>query len=136
MKSQIFSSRLKSFTRQSKSKRKKPFFRLFLMLSGFAVLLSLVLLFSWASKPANTANQPLPLQNSAINPDDNRLYTINESENRVQPFDEVVAQVLPEEGFQSKISLSDSIVKLVEKGLLTLQSLKLFIEAATGCRLN
>jgi len=63
---------------------------------------------------------------SLINPADlprrqagNRLYEANQVQTSNNPlYDELVAKVLPEKGFQSKIYLADSILKLVEKGVI------------------
>ncbi|TSC56886.1 MAG: Uncharacterized protein Greene071421_396 [Parcubacteria group bacterium Greene0714_21] len=49
---------------------------------------------------------------------DNRLNSASFSETGNKLFDEVVAKVLPEKGFQSKIRLSDSVMKLVENGVI------------------
>ncbi|MBI2103754.1 hypothetical protein HYT59_01985 [Candidatus Woesebacteria bacterium] len=61
-------------------------------------------------------------KNTLVNPTDNRLYEAS----RVQAgnnliYDEVVAKVLPEAGFQSEIYLGDSIVKLVANGVIDRQ---------------
>lgn len=56
--------------------------------------------------------------NQIINPGDNRLISANIAGTGDQIFDETVAKVLPEDGFQSKIALGDSIVKLVENGVI------------------
>lgn len=53
-----------------------------------------------------------------LNPDDNRLYGANVSSKNNPLFDEVVAKVLPEQGFQSRIALRDSAVKLVKAGVI------------------
>ena len=49
---------------------------------------------------------------------DNKLNSANFSETGNKLFDAVVAKVLPEKGFQSKIQLSDSVMKLVENGVI------------------
>ena len=53
-----------------------------------------------------------------INPNDNQLNTADTSKSGYKTYDKVVAKVLPEKGFQSKIFLGDSIVKLVEKEVI------------------
>lgn len=54
-----------------------------------------------------------------INPGDNQLYDANQTPTGNNPtYDEVVAKVLPEEGFQSQIYLGDSVVKLVRNGVI------------------
>lgn len=49
-----------------------------------------------------------------INADENKLFSSNIPKTGNELVDEVVAEVLPEKGFQSKIYLGDSVVKLVE----------------------
>lgn len=56
--------------------------------------------------------------NQIINPEDNRLFSANLPQTGDELFDEVVEDVLPENGFQSKIVFGDSIVKLVENGVI------------------
>ncbi|MBI2097313.1 MAG: hypothetical protein HYT46_00010 [Candidatus Vogelbacteria bacterium] len=57
-------------------------------------------------------------QNGIVNPNDNTLYNANTSQTGNKLIDEVIAKVLPEQGFQSKIVLSDSMVKLVQNGVI------------------
>lgn len=57
-------------------------------------------------------------QSRIINPDDNALYDANVSSSGNPLFDEVAAKVLPEKGFQSKIALDDSVIKLVQNGVI------------------
>lgn len=54
-------------------------------------------------------NRLLLLRNTATN---------NATNTNTKIYDEVVAQVIPEKGFQSKIVLGDSVVKLVENGAI------------------
>ncbi|MDO8621511.1 MAG: hypothetical protein Q7R31_04515 [Candidatus Levybacteria bacterium] len=56
-----------------------------------------------------------------LNPNDNKLNTTNTTSSSNKIYDEVVAKVLPEQGFQSKISLKDSILKLVDNGVIDRQ---------------
>lgn len=56
--------------------------------------------------------------NGLLNPNDNRLYSLNTSLTGNALLHEVTAKVLPEKGFQSKIALRDSVVKLVENGVI------------------
>ena len=58
------------------------------------------------------------LSQGIVNPNDNTLYNANVSETENKLIDEVTAKVLPEKGFISKIALSDSVVKLVENGVI------------------
>jgi hypothetical protein len=71
------------------------------------------------------------LSQGIVNPNDNTLYNADipgipkhpvkagatgQAGNKL--LDEVIAQVLPERGFQSKIALGDSVVKLVQNGVI------------------
>jgi hypothetical protein len=69
------------------------------------------------------------LSQGIVNPNDNTLYNADISgtpkQNKLATgqagnklIDEVTAQVLPEKGFQSKIALGDSVVKLVQNGVI------------------
>lgn len=53
-----------------------------------------------------------------VNPGDNQLNDANIPKTGYVLYDTAVAKVLPVKGFQSKIILRDSIVKLVEKGAI------------------
>jgi len=53
-----------------------------------------------------------------VNPNDNALYNANVSETGNKLIDEVTAKVLPEYGFQSKIALGDSVVKLTQNNVI------------------
>lgn len=55
---------------------------------------------------------------SLLNSDSNKLNNSDISETGNKLFDEVTAKVLPEKGFQSKIRLGDSVLKLVENGVI------------------
>lgn len=57
-------------------------------------------------------------QNNILNPNDNTLYNADVSGTGNQLIDEVTAKVLPEKGFQSKVVLGDSIVKLAQNGVI------------------
>ena len=56
--------------------------------------------------------------NRILNSGDNKLNNLVASDAGSKLFDEVTAKVLPEKGFQSKIRLGDSVVKLVENGVI------------------
>ena len=56
--------------------------------------------------------------NRILNSADNKLNNLVASDAGSKLFDEVTAKVLPEKGFQSKIRLGDSVVKLVENGVI------------------
>lgn len=60
-------------------------------------------------------------ENTIINPNDNSLNTLNNQGTGNKVYDDVVSKVLPEKGFQSKISLKDSILKLVDNGVIDRQ---------------
>ncbi|MBI3443002.1 MAG: hypothetical protein HY007_04505 [Candidatus Sungbacteria bacterium] len=57
-------------------------------------------------------------QNRILNPNDNTLYNSNISGTGNKLIDEVTAKVLPEKGFQSKIALGDSVLKLTQNGVI------------------
>lgn len=58
-------------------------------------------------------------QAGILNPADNRLYDATKTPTGNNPiYDEVVANVLPEKGHQSKISVADSVVQLVKNGVI------------------
>lgn len=56
----------------------------------------------------------LPKNNGNIN----ELKTHNNKETGNQLFDQIVSKVLPEKGYESKIVLGDSMLKLVENGVI------------------
>ena len=58
------------------------------------------------------------LSQGIINPSDNTLYSASVSQTGSALIDEVAAKVLPEDGFQSKISLGASMVKLAQNGVI------------------
>lgn len=60
----------------------------------------------------------LTKDNSIVNLKENQLNNANVATANNPIFDAVVAKVLPEKGFQSKIVLGDSILKLVENGVI------------------
>ncbi len=57
-------------------------------------------------------------QSGIVNPSDNTPYSAKISQTGKTLIDEVTAKVLPEKGFQSKIALSDSVVKLTQNGVI------------------
>lgn len=57
-------------------------------------------------------------QNRILNPNDNTLYSADISGTGNKLIDEVTAKVLPEKGFQSKIALGSSVVRLVQNGVI------------------
>jgi|GEM_PF-488984 len=56
--------------------------------------------------------------NRILNSADNKLNNLVASDAGNKLFNEVTAKVLPEKGFQSKIRLGDSIVRLIENGVI------------------
>lgn len=56
--------------------------------------------------------------NTSLNPNLSSVKAVNAAAGDTKLFAEVSAKVLPAKGFQSKIALSDSIVKLVENGVI------------------
>ncbi len=58
------------------------------------------------------------ISGSISNLKDNQLNNVDISETGNKVYDEVVAKVLPTNGFQSKIKLGDSVLKLVENGVI------------------
>lgn len=83
----------------------------------FALVIALSLI-SWNWLKAEPIIAKALAQNRTLNLNDNTLYNINASERGNKLIDEVTAQVLPEKGFQSKIALGDSVVKLVQNGVI------------------
>jgi hypothetical protein len=77
-----------------------------LVLIGWNMLKTDPIIFSFFNKTA------------LLNPNDNKLNTSNTSSTGNKVYDEVVAKVLPIQGFQSKIFLRDSVVKLVQNGVI------------------
>lgn len=71
---------------------------------GFLVLVALLLNLAWTMLKTDPAVV--------------RLIGASVFETSSKLFDEVIAKVLPERGFQSKIQLADSVVKLVENGVI------------------
>ena len=58
------------------------------------------------------------LSQRITNPNDNALNSADVSQSGNALIDEVTAKVLPEKGFQSKIALGDSVVKLTQNGVI------------------
>lgn len=67
-----------------------------------------------------------------VNPQDNKLYTANTASTGNKLYDETVAKVLPEKGFQSEIYLADSVLKLVEKGVIDQNKFKAIYNERAG----
>jgi hypothetical protein len=75
-------------------------------------------LFSWNWLKTEPIIAKALAQSRILNSSDNTLYNADISETGNELMDEVVAQVLPEKGFQSKIALGDSVVKLAQNGVI------------------
>ncbi len=86
----------------------------------YAIIAVLVVVFSLtlSLKMTDLAKRFNQKAGKIINPNDNQLNSANTSKTGNQLYDEVAAKVLPAKGFQSKIHLGESIVKLVENGVI------------------
>ncbi|MBI3384634.1 hypothetical protein HY030_00370 [Candidatus Gottesmanbacteria bacterium] len=67
-----------------------------------------------------------------VNPRDNKINVLVNPKTSSKIYDEVVAKVLPEKGFQSKIALKDSVVKLVENRVIDRQKFKALYQERAG----
>lgn len=59
-----------------------------------------------------------PVDNRLLNPNDNKLNRLPAANTDGKLFDEAAATVFPEQGFKSNVRLGDSVVKLVENGVI------------------
>lgn len=84
---------------------------------GLLVLVALLLNLGWTMFKTDPALARF-LSSNILNPRDNALYSASIFETGNTLFDEVTAKVLPEQGFESKVRLEDSVVKLVENGII------------------
>lgn len=92
--------------------------------SLFVLLILITAIFTstaWGMLKTDPAIAGLNLQTGIINPNDNNLNILSPPKTGNKIYDEVVAKVLPEKGFQSKISLKDNILKLVDNGVIDKQ---------------
>ncbi len=87
-------------------------------LLGLVAAVIALTLVSWNMLKTEPVIAKLLSQSGIVNPNDNTLNSANVSQTGNALIDEVTAKVLPEKGFQSKITLSDSIAKLVENGVI------------------
>lgn len=88
----------------------------------FLIFLTFVfLVLSWSMLKTDPAVARVLSKNEIINPGDNKLNTFANPKTGNRIYDELVAKVLPKKGFQSKIALKDSVVKLVENGVIDKQ---------------
>lgn len=92
--------------------------------SLFALLAFLTAIFAstaWNMLKTDPVVARLISQGEIINLNDNKLNTSSYPTTGNKIYDEVVAKVFFEKGFQSKISLKDSILKLAENGVIDRQ---------------
>ncbi|HEX9721803.1 MAG TPA: hypothetical protein VGA53_00920 [Candidatus Paceibacterota bacterium] len=87
-------------------------------LAGLLAVTLVLSAFSWDMLKAEPIIAKVLSQSSILNPGDNTLYSTNVSATGNALFDEVVAKVLPENGFQSKIALGDSVIRLAQNGVI------------------
>ncbi len=86
-----------------------------LVLGALAILFSVLIWDKLRDEPVIGAASG---GSALVNPDDNALYGVHVTKTGNQLVDDVTAKVLPEEGFQSKVALKDSIVKLADLGVI------------------
>jgi len=92
--------------------------------SLFVLILLLTAIFaslSWGMLKTDPALGRLISASGIINLRDNQLNTLANHQTGNKVYDEVASKVLPEQGFQSRISLKDSVLKLIEKGVIDKQ---------------
>ncbi len=87
------------------------------LLALLAVVIALSLA-SWNMLKTEPIIAKALAQSRIFNPNDNTLYNVDISGTGNKLVDEVTAQVLPEQGFQSKIALGASVVKLTQNGVI------------------
>lgn len=87
-------------------------------LLALIVAVIVLMLISWNWLKTEPIIAKILAQNSILNSSENTLYNTGVSETGNKLMDEVIAQVLPEKGFQSKIALSDSVVRLAQNGVI------------------
>lgn len=104
---------------------KNPSFKIKKHKPLLAILVGLILfliLIGWSMLASDPIFFQIQKRVGIVNPTDNQLYDANQVQETNNPiYDEVVAKVLPEEGFQSKIVLGDSVIKLVQNGVIDKQ---------------
>lgn len=88
------------------------------LLLGIYAVIALFVLVGWGMLKSDPAVAQLIESSKILNPGDNKLNTLNSSATENKLFDEVTAKVLPKEGFQSKVVLSDSVVRLAAEGVI------------------
>ena len=85
---------------------------------GLLILVAVLSSIAWGMLKTDPAVARILANNNILNPKDNTLNSTNVASTGSSLFDEVVAAVLPEEGFQSKIMLGDSVVRLAQNGVI------------------
>lgn len=90
-------------------------------LLGIYAVVVLFALVGWSmlkSDPAMAKLTSAKNSGGIANLQDNQLNDANVSKTGYAVYDEVVAKVLPEKGFQSRLVLGDSVIKLVKNGVI------------------
>ena len=87
-------------------------------LCGLLVVVALLLNLAWGMLKTDPVIARALSQNTTLNLNDNQLNGADIATTGNLLFDEVLAKVLPEQGFQSKVQLGNSVVKLVENGVI------------------
>src|SRR3989338_839634 len=85
---------------------------------GLLVVVALLLNLAWGMLKTDPVIARALSQNTTLNLNDNQLNGADIATTGNLLFDEVLAKVLPEQGFQSKVQLGNSVVKLVENGVI------------------
>lgn len=70
--------------------------------------------------------------NAIVNPGDNQTFNANLAASGNVLVDEMTAQVLPQDGFQSQIALGDSVLKLIEIGAIDVLKFEKLYESRGG----
>lgn len=92
-------------------------------LLGLSILTIALVIFSWNFLQAEPIIAQALNQRNVASSGHNDLNNANISQKGNEFFDEALAKVLPESGFQSKISLGDSVVKLTKEGVIDREKL-------------
>ncbi len=81
-------------------------------------LLLVMLWVGWQMLQSEPMVATLYTQNQIINSVDNKLNNVTVTQTGNGLFDEITSKVLPDQGWQSKISLNESVIKLTEFGVI------------------
>ncbi len=90
-------------------------------LTALLALLIVLLFASWSMLKTEPIIAKALSLNQIVNLNDNKLNALNTSATGNQLYDKIVAKVLPENGFKSKIALGNSAVRLVGLGVIDRQ---------------